>query len=84
MNAKSTTTAIVCERVAKMRQTHREIVESDGGEYELMADYRWACDEIQRLRNANALLKNERSRLITALRTIGAWTAARAEEAANA
>jgi hypothetical protein len=38
------------DRVPHMRQTWREITESDNGESELMADYRWACDEIERLR----------------------------------
>lgn len=38
------------DRLGRMRQTHKEIVEGDGGECELMADYRWACDEIERLR----------------------------------
>lgn len=38
------------DRLVRMRQAHKEITESDGGECELMADYRWACDEIERLR----------------------------------
>ena len=37
------------DRIASMRETYREIVESDRGESELMSDYRWACDEIERL-----------------------------------
>ena len=38
------------ERIARMRQTWREITTDDSGECQLMADYRWACDEIERLR----------------------------------
>lgn len=45
------------DRLPRMRQTYWEIVESDRGESELMSDYRWACDEITRLR---ALLQDIR------------------------
>jgi hypothetical protein len=71
---------IVCERLAKLRSTHAEIVESDGGECGLMADVRWACDQIEALRHANHILKEERSRLLAELRSL----AQRAREAANA
>lgn len=38
------------DRVPHMRQTWKEITESDTDECEMMADYRWACDEIEHLR----------------------------------
>lgn len=38
--------------LAAMRKTHKEIVESDGGEYEMMRDWREMVEEIEYLREA--------------------------------